>query len=175
MRLTHLRQPGELANRQGLIKIVADLLDNARQTSRRDPECLLARNVGGLDKSVRQLAGQILGHHTCAHHEKVHVVVLDAVMRGVQFMAQSRAHSGMLIGRHGSSDSAGADQPTTFHTTRVEGRGKLVHYVLVVATMGIPRANIVDDMTPSGKSGFETFLTIEAELIRRESYTHDSS
>ncbi len=56
MRLAHLRQPGQRANRQRFVEIVPDVLDNARQTSRRDAECPLAGSVRGLDKGVGQLA-----------------------------------------------------------------------------------------------------------------------
>src|SRR5713226_10243863 len=175
VRLAHLCHPGQHANGERFVEIVSDVLDDARQTPRRNAERPLARDVRGLDKGVRQLARQIVRHDACSHHEKIHVVVLNTVTRRVQVMTQSRPHSRVLVGHHGSSDGPGADQHSSFDAARVEGRSELIRCAPVVGSAGIPRRNIFRGMPLTGKSGFETFLTFESDLVRTKPYPHDYS
>src|SRR5262249_5858322 len=113
MRLAHLRDPAQHAYRQRCVEIVPNVLDHARETTRRNAKYLAARNVGSSNKGARQFPREIVGHDRCAHDEKIHAVVLNAPSRRVGIVAQSRAYSRLLVRNHGSSDGPGADQHAT--------------------------------------------------------------
>src|SRR6267154_6850848 len=142
MRLAHLRQPGQRANGQRCIEIVPNVLADARQTSRRNAEGLLTGQVSSMDKRVRHLAGPLWRKITSPHHQKIHSVVLNALTRRVQVMAQRRSYSGMLIGHRASSNRPGTDQHTAFDAPCVNSRRKFARYALVVAWLTIPRRNV---------------------------------
>src|SRR5215472_6218396 len=59
MRLAHLRDPAQHAYRQRSVKIVPNVFDHARETTRRDPKYLLARNVGSSNKGARQFPSEM--------------------------------------------------------------------------------------------------------------------
>src|SRR5262249_51977309 len=97
MRLAHLRDPAQHAYRQRGSKIVPDVLDHTRETTRRNAKCLLVRNVGGSNKGARQFPCEIVRHDRCSHHQKIHAVILNAAPRRVRIVAKSRPYSRPLV------------------------------------------------------------------------------
>src|SRR5207249_6848615 len=57
-----------------------------------------------------QLPSQLRADHPAAHHQHVHVIVLDALMGGIRVVAEPGADARQLVGGDGSADSAAADQ-----------------------------------------------------------------
>src|SRR6266403_5383917 len=142
MRLAHLRQPGQRANGQRRIEIVPDVLDDARQTSRRNAERLLTGQVRSMDKRVRHLAGPIGRKTTSAHHQEIHSIVLNTLTRRGQVMAQTCTDTGVLLSHRASSNRPGTDRHTAFDAPGVNSRRKFVRYALIVAWLTIPRRNV---------------------------------
>jgi hypothetical protein len=175
MGLAHLDHCAERANGKWFVEIVADMLDNARQTLRRNAQGLFAGNVRCLEESVSQLAREALCHDAGSHHQKIHAIVFNTVTRRVQVVAHSRAHPGMLIGRHGSPNAARADQHTTFDTLRIDGSGEMFGQDPAISLAEIPRREILSGAPLVGKSGLETLLAVEAGLVSSNAYPHEDS
>jgi len=175
MGLAHLDHCGERANGEWFVEIVADMLDNARQTLRRNAEGLFAGNVRCLEESVSQFARQALCHDAGSHHQKIHAVVFNTVTRRVQVVAHSRAHPGMLVGRHGSSNAARADQHATLDTLRIDGSGEMFGQGPAISLAEIPRREILSGAPLCGKSELEAFLAVEAGLVSTNAYPHEDS
>src|SRR5215475_5220072 len=173
MRLAHLRDPAQHAYRQRSVKIVSNVLDHARQTTRRNAEYLLARNVGGCNEGARQFPSEIVGDDRRAHHQKIHAVVLDAAARRVRVVAQSRAYSRLLVRNHGSSNGPGTDQHAPLDAILVDRRSQLIGRALVIRLVRIPRREILGHMPLSRKSGSEMFLTLKPRVVRSKPYAHD--
>src|ERR1700690_221543 len=57
-----------------------------------------------------QIFDQLRGDYARSEDQDVHRVVLHALVRGVDIVAESGAHSWQFIGRDGGSDAAAADQ-----------------------------------------------------------------
>jgi hypothetical protein len=81
----------------------------------------------------------------------------------------------MLVGRHRSSNAAGADQHATLDTLRIDGSGEMFGQSPAISLAEIPRREILSGSPLGGKSGLETFLTVEAGLVSSNAYPHEDS
>src|ERR1035438_9111714 len=72
----------------------------------------------GLQKSFRGILRKHLADDAGAEHQNVHVVVFDALMRGVVVVAKPCADAFELIGRDRNSDPAAANENTPFRIAR---------------------------------------------------------
>jgi hypothetical protein len=102
-----------------------------------------------MDKGGCYFTSKLGRHVTSSHNEKVHVVVLNALVRRVQVVAQTRAYTGMLVGHHACSNRPGADQHAAFDASCVDSRRKFTRYALVIAPGAIPRRNIINGVALS--------------------------
>src|SRR6202035_2908335 len=69
--------------------------------------------LGG-EEGLHQLLGELHPDDAGAENQYVHVVVLDALMRGVGVVAYRRANACQFIGRYACPYTAAADQHTPF-------------------------------------------------------------
>src|SRR5262245_5549844 len=96
--------------------------------------------VFGLEKSPHQLHRYRLAHDAPAHHQYVHIIVLNALMGGVMIVAQTRAHSRNLVGRDRRAHAAAANDDAAFRSSIADGHAsgfgvvRIIHGVTTVVS-----------------------------------------
>src|SRR5256714_6160491 len=128
------------------------LLSGIRQSSLHSCDLLessyvaLAAVEPGQQERADEVGGERRPHDLRAQAEHVHVVVLDALVRGVDVVADRGADSGQLAGRDRGADARAADEDGPLGLAARESLADLPRLVRVVDARGGALDAEVDDL-----------------------------
>src|ERR1051326_3396186 len=126
----------------------------------------LAAVEAGSEEGAHQLGRQFGADHLRAQAEHVHVVVLDALVRGVRVVANGRANPGDLARRHRSAHSRAANEDGALGVAAANRLADLPRLVRVVdARLGLVRAEIVRFVTKCSKLGEDALPQLDAAVV----------
>src|SRR4249920_3067155 len=80
---------------------------------------------GGTEKYPDEIGGKLRADHLGAQAEHVHVVVLDALVGGVDVVADRGANARELAGRHARADARTADEDAALGVAGEKGLADL--------------------------------------------------
>jgi acetyl-CoA acyltransferase len=133
---------------------------------------LLARKPG---RQIRcgDLARQRDANHSGSHAQHVEVVVLDALMGGIGIVAQRGAGARNLVGRHGRSDAAAANNQAPVRRPCYDrprhGECKIR---VIVRLLVLVRAQVEHFKTALAKVRREVVLQAKSRVITANRYLH---
>src|SRR5579875_822539 len=123
----------------------------------------------GADKFPRQF----LSDHAPAHHQNIHIIVFDALVRGICVVAKAGADAGNLIGRHRRPHPAAADEyapvGAPFDHSQTHGFGK-VGIIDGILAVGAYVENLVAQV--AHKMG-QILLQIKSCVVGTENNLHE--
>src|SRR5262245_34974224 len=96
------------------------------------PHVALLGEEARAEEGTHELGGQLGTYDLRPETEHVHVVVLDALVRGVGVVADCRANPGQLAGGDRRADARAADENAPFGISRADRRAQLLGLVGVV-------------------------------------------
>ena len=125
------------------------------------------------EERAHELGGEARPDHLGAEAEHVHVVVLDALVRGVDVVADRRADPDELARRHGRADAGAADEHAALGTA-VENRvAQLLRLVRIVDAHRVGVRSQVDDRVAVGADRLEQRIAkMDAAVIERDGDVH---
>ena len=82
-----------------------------------------------------------------AEHEHVHIVMFDALMRGVGIVTESGSDAGDFVGGDGGADTAAADENTSFGFPGDDGFAQGFGEIGVVGRIGVEGADVENIVT----------------------------
>jgi hypothetical protein len=118
-----------------------------------------------MKKSIRQLKRQFVSQDSCFENEKIHIVVLYAMLCCVELLARCRADPGMLISRNGSADGTGANQHATIDAAAPDSGGELTGHVVVAVQNGITSVQIFERVTLITEFEFQNLREFDSTLV----------
>jgi PPK2 family polyphosphate:nucleotide phosphotransferase len=128
------------------------------------------------EKSGGQVARERFPDHTRTNHEQIHVVVLDALTRGIAIVADSRAHSVKLVGGDGRPHPASTYQNPAFGVAA--GHRPSGHFgeigIIIRRVVGV-RSQIDDQVSPRLDLEFKELLQIEPGVIGGKCNAHETN
>ena len=105
---------------------------------------LAAVEPGG-EKGADEVDGELGADHLRAQAEHVHVVVLDALVRGVDVVADRGADARELAGGDRGADARAADEDPALGVAALDRLAQLARLVRVVDPLGVRVGAEVDD------------------------------
>src|SRR5712691_9942297 len=129
------------------------------------PLVALLMGEAGSQKGPHQLPCQLYADHPGPENQNVHGIVLDALMGRVGVVAKAGADTGQLVGRHGGSYSAPADQHAPLHHTCQHRAGQPLGHIRIVHRFQAVGAEILDLVPQRAERGDEVLLERVTRVI----------
>src|SRR4029077_10442603 len=96
----------------------------------------------GAHKCANKFMCQRFANHATSQDQHIHVIVLDALVRGVRVVAQAGANTSKLVRGHGGTDTASADQYGALHALAENRHGNGFRKIRIVDRRRVTRAKI---------------------------------
>src|SRR6266545_852751 len=139
---------------------------------RQAPRVPFVGRVAGLHEGLHQLVGEGGTDDASAQDEDVHVVVLDALVRRVDVVADGGADAGDLVGGHAGAHSAAADEHGPLRAPVLHGQGHLLRVVGIIDGRGRVRAHVDHVVSLLAKGLRHLLLQREAGVVGPDGHLH---
>src|SRR5215210_8219344 len=127
----------------------------------------------GAQECAHEVERELRADHLGAEAEDVHVVVLDALVRGVRVVADRGADPGDLAGRDGGADPRAADEDAAFGVPADHRVAELARLVRVVDPLCIRVRTEVDGLVPERVQLLQHPLAqLDAAMVERDGDPH---
>src|SRR5438132_2053 len=127
------------------------------------------------EERAHKLDRETRADHFGAEAEDVHVVVLDALVRGIDVVADRSADATHLRGGNRSADAGAADEDAPLRPAALDRLAELTSLVRVVDPHRIGIGPEVDDLVPSGRKRLEHLLAqVHAAVVKRNANDHET-
>lgn len=98
-------------------------------------------------KSAGQFFGKLDADDARTENENIHIVMLDALMRGVCVMCKAGANAGEFVRGYGSSHAAATNQNAAIDARLANGEANCFGVVGIIHWIGAIRSEIGDVMS----------------------------
>src|SRR6476646_6853946 len=133
----------------------------------------LAAVEGGTEKYPDEIGGKLRADHLGAQAEHAYAVVLDALVGGVDVVADRGANTGELAGGHARTDARTANEDAALGVAGKKRLADLPGLVRIVDPYGIGVRPQVDDVVPERRELLEHALPqLDAAMVERDGHPH---
>jgi len=144
-------------------------LSNLTQT----PEMARFLTILGLEECLHQIPCHAGAYCPTSHAEDIHMIILDALLRGEMVMDQAGMDSFDLVGTDRSTNSASTDRDATLHLAVHHGTGQGNDIVgIIIVMVELMSAEIHDLVSGSLDLCHQLLLELKPSMISCKSYAH---
>ena len=118
-----------------------------------------------VQKGFHQIFGERAGDYARTEHEDVHVVVFDALVRGIGVVANGGADAVEFVGGDGGADAAAADENAAFDRARLDGFADGLGEIGIIARLRVVSAEIDNAVAEPFDERAEVILQFEPGVI----------
>lgn len=127
----------------------------------------------GVEKGVSKLARRFGPDNTGTQNQDIHIVVLNALVRGIHVVTETGANAGQFIRGDRSADAAAAYENAAIGLFGAENIVEFLRVIGVIDRLGSVGADVQDLVMQFAQIGHQLFLELNAGVIRSDNDSHE--